>query len=492
MEEKSISKETNDGQDSEIYVYVNRFMELVDKNYSNSEQRNNISNWEDLLADSRLHDQEIREILLYRTFYFFLEKLGSQSAPGSAAPVANAVIRLFADKFEWLNEEAALIERFGSGQINFVFRFAYGEPVAQQHTHDSAGNRRKGEYLYPLIRLLVVMAVLSLFTFYMLKNYTGGGVKSDVPYYACKILFSENAKRKDYAGCQAMAESGDDKAQLLFGLAQLYSRNFTKQPDAAFDWLSRSANQSNGSAMYMLGALQGEDLKIDNKLSRHADFESAKYWLERAAAAGEKYAYIHLASLYIIRGHDAESLRLAREKLIVAANAEQPEAYFAMALYELFGLISKVDYELARKWLDLYAMNSIPAGSNDAAWLLATSPDGNFRDAGQAARYIPYLQRDPKDPNQYMYLDTIAAVDAANGKFDTAVDYQRQAINLLKRQDKDIYQGNIGSFQERLSLYNSHRQWTETLPDNYVSLSFEGLKNRIFSRELREIVIKTR
>jgi len=490
-EGKGISKEINHGQDSEIYVYVNRFMGLVDKTYNNPEQRNNISIWEELLTDKHLDDPETREILLYRTFYFFLEKLESHSQLELSPPVANAVIRLFADKFEWVNEETSLINRFGSGQINFVFRFAYGEPVEPQHAPASDGDRRRGEYLYPLFRLLIVMTVLSLFTFYMLKNYTGGRVKSDVPYYACKILFSENAKRKDYSGCQAMAESGDDKAQLLFGLAQLYSRKFTKQPDAVFDWLSRSAEQSNSKAMYMLGALRGEDLKIDNKVLQYADFESAEYWLDRAAVAGEKYAYIHLASLYVIRSNNSEDLRLAREKLIIAANAEQADAYFAMALFELYGLSSKVDYELARKWLDLYAISSVPEGSNDAAWLLATSPDGKFRDAGQAAQYIQYLQKDTKDPNLYMYIDTVAAVDAANGKFDAAVDYQQQAINLLKRQDKDIYQGNIDSFQERLSRYKNHREWTEALPDNYITVSFEGVKNRIYSRELRDIVLKT-
>ena len=144
-------------------------------------------------------------------------------------------------------------------------------------------------------------------------------------------MFSKIAKQKNYFDCETLAKDDDNKAQLLFGLAQLYSKNFERKPDAAIDWLTRSANQSNSKAMFLLGALQGEDLKINNKLLLRMDFESAKYWLEMAAHDGEDYAYTYLASLYVIRDDSKENLQLAREKLIVAANSEQPDAYFAMA-----------------------------------------------------------------------------------------------------------------------------------------------------------------
>ena len=466
-------------------------MERIDEIYSNPGQRNNITIWEDLLKDSHLNNPEIRGTLLYRTFYYFLEKLSAQTGVESSAPVNNDVVRLFADRFEWIKEEASLAGHYGSSQINFIFSYAYGEPAEPHQNVVPVSDHRKGKYLFSLVRLLIISSVLIFVVIYSLENYTGKTVNPDVPYYACKILFSKNAKRTNYTDCEAMAKAGDDKAQLLFGLAQIYSRNFEKKPELAIDWLTRSANQSNSMAMYMLGALQGEDLKIQNKVRKQADFESAKYWLDRAANAGQKNAYTYLASLYVTRGDSYADLLQAREKLVVAANSEQPDAYFAMALFELYGLVSKVNYELSRKWLDLYARNSVPEGSNDAAWLLATSPDGNFRDAGQAAQYIELLLKDPGDRNLYMYLDTVAAVDAANGKFDAAVDFQQQAINVLKRLDKDVYQSNIDGFQKRLSLYKNHRTWTEDLPDGYVKLGFEGIKNRIFSRELRDIVLKT-
>ena len=466
-------------------------MQRVDEIFSDPERRDNISVWEDLLTDNQLDGDEIREILLYRTFYYFLDHLVNQAGTASATPVSKDVVRLFADRFDWIKEEVLLARQYGSRQIDFVFGYAYEEPDKSQQSvkHIETDSRRKNIFL--LFRLLAVLSVLVFLIIYGLENYTGVTVNPDVPYYTCKILFSNNAKQKNYSACEAQARAGDEKAQLLFGLAQLYSRKFEHRPDAAVDWLTRSANQSNSKAMFMLGALQGEDLKNNNKMLLRADFESAKYWLERAAHAGENDAYTYLASLYVVRDASGVNLRLARGKLIVAANSEQPDAYFAMALFELYGLVGNIDYETARKWLDLYAKNSVPEGSNDAAWLLATSPDDKFRDAGQAAQYVGLLLNDRKDPNLYMYLDTVAAVDAANARFDAAVDFQEQAINLLKRQDKNIYQENIDGFQKRLSLYRNHRVWIEAVPDNYVQLGFTGIKNRIFSRELTDIVLKT-
>lgn len=466
-------------------------MQRVEQIISRPEARDKIAEFKELLTDNHLDNHEIREILLYRTFYYFLEQLNAQRETVSGTKLSNDIVRLFADRFDWIKAEVALTRQFGSRQIDYVFRYAYGEPNKSLQSTEHTNINRQKKHIYPLFWLLSVLLLLAFLIIFGLENYTRLTAGSDVPYYACKILFSKNAKQKNYSDCESMAKAGDSKAQLLFGLAQLYSRNFAKKPDAAIDWLTKSANQSNSKAMYMLGALHGEDLKSNNKTLLRADFDSASYWLDRAGHAGEKYAYTHLASLYVIRGDSDDNLRTAREKLLVAANSEQPDAYYAMALFELYGLVSNVDYELARKWLDLYARNSVPGGSNNAAWLLATSPDSNFRDPAQAAQYLDLLLKDRKDPNLYMYLDTVAAVDAANGKFDAAVDFQEQAINLLKRQDKAVYRENIAGFQKRLSLYKDRRAWTEDLPDNYVQLSFEGIKNRIFSRELTEVVLKT-
>lgn len=465
-------------------------MGRVEHIYSDPAQRNVSAAWQKLLQDDRLNDPETREILLYRTFYFFVEKLSAQ-AGNSAKVVTGEIVRMFADKFEWINEEASLTRQFGARQINLVFSYAYGQPDESDKQISPHAGYRSFKYFNPLTRILIIISILVLVALYSLKNNTRPSIDPNIPYYACKILFFKTAKKENYSDCQHEAKAGDDKAQLLFGLAQLYSRNFAQKPDSAINWLKQSANQSNSRAMFMLGALQGDDIVVGSKVIKRSDFPTAKYWLDQAANAGEKYADTYLASLYMIRNNGSNDYRLARERLVIAANSEQPDSYFAMALFDLYGLVSKKDYGVARKWLDLYARSDIPEGSNDAAWLLATSPNSNFRDGRQASEYVDFLLKDRKDPNFYMYLDTVAAVKASVGEFTQAVDFEKQAIDLLKKQDKSVYKENSNSFQKRLTFYKSKKPWTEKLPDNYIQQSFIGLRNRIFGRELEDIILKT-
>lgn len=471
---------------------MNQFIGRINTIYSDPEQRNNSDNWEELFKDKLLENDEIKEILLYRTFNYFIELLDKERHVDSAYKIPGYVVRLFADKFGWLNEELSLTRRFGTEQIDLVFNYIYGEPAKSSHENNSAGLYRPGHYTFLILRLIIVFSVLIYLTTYLLDKNTVDTNTLSVPYYTCKVLFTERAKQKDWTGCEAIANENDDKAQLLFGLAHLYSQKFDKKAGAAIDWLSRAADQANTKAMYMLGALYGEDIEIDDEILKYANIESARYWLERAADAGEFHADTHLASLYILRNTGDEDIRLSRERLILAANSGQPDAYLGMALFELYGLISNIEYGLSKEWLDLYARTSVPEGSNEVAWLLATSSDLNFRDGRQASEYIGLLIENPNHPNLFMYLDTIAAVHAANGNFVEAIDFQELAINALKKNESEVYENNIDSFQQRMAFFRDNKIWTEVLAENYVEQRFEGIKNQIFSRELMDIIVETK
>ena len=461
-------------------------MERVDAIYSNPGQRHDIKKWESLFTEDLLENSEIREILLYRTFYYFVEQRSLESSTAWALP--NKVTRLFAEYFGWINAEAQLTGRFGKKQIDLMFNHAYRGPAVAS-TSFIKSTYRSGEYSSLYRRLLIILGVCSLLIIYFLTRHAIDAVRQDTPYYVCKVLFTEQASQQDYSNCEAVAES-DDKAQLLFGLALLYSTKFKQEPVTAWSWLNRAANRSNARAMYISGALQGEEIKTGNELINN-DFESAAYWLEQAAKAGENYAYTHLASLYVIRNKTDQDMNLARQNLILAADAEQPDAFLGMALFELHGLASSADYKLARTWLDLYARTVIPAGSNEAAWLLATSPNEDFRAPGQALEYINLLNVDAAGPASIMYLDTVAAVYAANGNFNQAVAFQTQAIAGLKKQEPAIYQDNIQGFRERMNFYQNNKFWIDALPDNYLQQRFADMKDEIYNRQLRAIIMET-
>lgn len=465
-------------------------MDRLEEIYSSPADRVHIEAWKEVFNEDLPGSEEVREMLLYRTFIFFSEKLQEENQGMQERHTPPEVVRLFAEHFSWVKEEVSLIRQHGINKVDRVFQYAFGEPEIEEQAPVNIQRYRTRFFTLSIIWLLLISSLLVYLLNELIQRGSIESSLSSSPYYPCSILFFDSGKENDLSTCTTMANTGDEVAQTLLGLAYLYASELQKQPDQAIEWLTKAANQSNPKAMLLLGAILAEDIREGDEVLRGADFQAASYWLEKAAAAGEFQANTYLACLYILRERGQDEYRLARERLILAANAEQADAFLGMAYFELFGLLSHVEYETARNWLDLYARTVVPDGSNEAAWLLATSNDPGFRDAEQAEEYIGLLLREPDHENLFMYLDTVAAVHAVNGNFEDAVDFQEQAINLLGKQDRQVYRDNIDDFQQRLTLFRENRTWTEALPDDYVKQRFTGIKNRIFYRELTSIVTR--
>jgi tetratricopeptide (TPR) repeat protein len=93
----------------------------------------------------------------------------------------------------------------------------------------------------------------------------------------------------------------------------------------------------------------------------------------------------------------------------------------------------------------------MPHAYGGKAWVLATCPDGRYRDGGRAvelARKACELTgwRDP------MFVEVLAAAVAEAGRFDEAVRFQEQAMALPPY---PYYQ--VGTPEERLQLYRRGR-----------------------------------
>jgi tetratricopeptide (TPR) repeat protein len=87
---------------------------------------------------------------------------------------------------------------------------------------------------------------------------------------------------------------------------------------------------------------------------------------------------------------------------------------------------------------------------NNLAWLLATCPDDRIRDTGKAAEYVDdALQFHPDNASVW---DTCAAVFAAMGDFEDAVEWEQA---YLDRQDLSDDQRSGG--EHRLILYKEHQ-----------------------------------
>ena len=91
---------------------------------------------------------------------------------------------------------------------------------------------------------------------------------------------------------------------------------------------------------------------------------------------------------------------------------------------------------------------------NNLAWLLATCPLAEVRDAKRAlqlAERLAKLQR----PGRFTFLDTLAAAHAEAGQFDEAVRWQEKAIQLAPAEQQDELRG-------RLEMYRQGKPFRET------------------------------
>jgi tetratricopeptide (TPR) repeat protein len=85
------------------------------------------------------------------------------------------------------------------------------------------------------------------------------------------------------------------------------------------------------------------------------------------------------------------------------------------------------------------------------AWLKATCPDATYRDAGTAKELID--QAIALGEESPVLLDTLAAVQAANGEFDIAKQTQQQAIQLATSLETPGQGGANTEYQTRMAMY---------------------------------------
>ena len=130
---------------------------------------------------------------------------------------------------------------------------------------------------------------------------------------------------------------------------------------------------------------------------------------------------------------------------------------FAPAIFELAAQYAKKgnNYESVnyyRKGLKVEP-NNIKA-LNNLAWLLATSPDNNVKDASQALSIAKKIAIDTNHKNPDT-LDTLAAAFAANGQFINAVQTLEKAIAILdsngKKSLSENYKIRLNSYKSKIS-----------------------------------------
>ena len=159
------------------------------------------------------------------------------------------------------------------------------------------------------------------------------------------------------------------------------------------------------------------------------------------------------------RGDHATAIRF----LTRAIDSGELSSDQLMALYTLRGISWKSTGEYAKALADFdkaieLDSQCVPA-YNELAWIMATCPDGQYRNGKRAVELAETALKLPKGGlGVETLLDTLAAAYAEEGRFQDAIETQERAIKLLNQK---------GATKEReammkhLSSYQAGKPWRE-------------------------------
>ncbi|MBT1451853.1 hypothetical protein KJ365_13250 [Glaciecola sp. XM2] len=299
------------------------------------------------------------------------------------------------------------------------------------------------------------------------------GIKWDPQLLACNEVF-DASPTDSFTTCLAMADEGwIDAAQRI---AWAYTRDGEHQNwQSVYDWLvwlsdyDVYAELLSYIVLYEIG--ESNDVKEDGERG-----------IRKMAIINNPAAAAYLASVYYLGAH-----QLPRQSNItwLLERAYQQSKFWVMpeeiARIYARGFLGKAQPEKAKALLIDATKDDFPLHANNVAWLFATTDSPQLADTKMAVTLAEKVVAEQEYAENYVYVDTLAAAYAADGKFDQAVEAQLKAVDLIKSAHKQNENPSpqLASFEERLALFKAQQPYVieETLEAG--NEFFESFKNQI-------------
>ena len=247
--------------------------------------------------------------------------------------------------------------------------------------------------------------------------------------------------------------AGKGDRHSMYNLGEMYRLGNGVDVDfeLAANWYRRSADHGYPGAKMRLGHAYrtGEGVPRD-------ETESFRYYLE-AAEGGHSHAMIWVGFSYEEGLGVEPDLRQAQRWFEAAAASGEVDG--GMRLLNLHFFELPTDLETAAevtRWSDWIEERADAAALNQLAWLFATASNEDFCDGSRAVRAA--AKACELEPDNPMYLDTLAAAHARNGDFELAVATQQRAID---RAEETGHADWVSEYQPRLRLYLDGRPYVQ-------------------------------
>lgn len=285
-------------------------------------------------------------------------------------------------------------------------------------------------------------------------------------------------------GSLATGRSGEEAAQLLdaavdqfllavnqgsdtamYNLAQLYlSGHFGEENQpSGVALLEQASERDNLDALVMLARLHYNGQFVPE------DRDRAVALLARAAGRGHTEAQLfharHMLSTDDGVGFDAQA-RAWLEEAATAGNS--PDAMLLLGTLHARGEHLEQDAAIAVRWLRAAAAaTDDPETINAVAWIFAVAENPALRDPPAAQALMDALMTgDASAADNPAYIDTWAAANAANGRFEEAVRIQQQALAIAEQEagESGTPPDYLPVLREHLELFENGGTVTEDVP----------------------------
>ena len=478
------------------------FIKELEENYN--EEFLQLDQWKGFLRGESLQYIEVTNLLRFKCFGFFVEKIQQKASINEPINVTlralpkgiKDVISYYAHYFDWDNSEFLLAEYFSHEEMKLLFSFYRPKESQKPLRTTDKSSGWSGTSLFFWIVLFI----------FLTKAFSGLNKKDSVQERdeLNPISSQEVLKKLSPKSCHLYRNiKNDDMAK--YCLANLSANADNERFNLAFYWLMRFQEIKNKQLENVSDILAGEDRKVSS-IEKEAGIQEyldlSVELLEEGTAFGhlpsiKLLAAINLSPYYGMQDkttgvgllEQAVAKEDIKSTIILGINyylgvwqqkdSERASLHFQMLPVDESEFDVNQKYVLATLyWLGLKMFNDnhskhtskskaksifVEASKevdfeylNTVAWYFATtsSVESDPKLAKQLAKEMGPTRRATQD---WRYLDTIAACYAANGEFLEAIERlsaaKQQFENSLDDYSQQQQSSNLDWFEKTRQLY---------------------------------------